>query len=450
VTVMASRRARLVSHVRVPLYRNAYSLMLSGAGNALLGMLFWAFASHRYTAEVVGISSAAVAALMFLTGVGGLYLDGALYRFLPRGGAATGRLIGWTSVVIVLTGALAAGVFLLGIDLWAPALTFLDSSPWIVLTCLGVTVCSCLLILQDGALIGLRRTGWVPVKNVVTSAAKIVAVVALAGIAPRYGILIAWALPTAFVVVIVGFILARYLAPLHREKSLDVQEAVTTGQIARYTLGNYVGFLCTLAYRTIPPLLVIHEAGPAASAYFYPPWLIASSLNLMTTNMSISLVVEGSLDRERLALQTRQALRQTARLILPIAVILFVGAPYVLRIFGPAYANAGAGLLRLLAISLIPSSICVLGFGVARIRDHVAAIIANQVPLAVLVLGLSAALLPSLGLEGVGVAWLIAQTTIAVTLGWTELRPALRHEGARPAPVTQRETVLDIASHTEE
>ena len=91
---MASHRARLLSHVRVPLYRNAYSLMLSGAGNALLGMLFWAIASRAYPADIVGTSSAAVAALMFLTGVGGLYLDGALYRFLPRAGDATGRLIG--------------------------------------------------------------------------------------------------------------------------------------------------------------------------------------------------------------------------------------------------------------------------------------------------------------------------------------------------------------------
>ena len=423
--------------------------MLSGAGNALLGMVFWAIASRAYPADIVGMSSAAIAALMFLTGVGGLYLDGALYRFLPRAGDGTGRLIGGTFVVILLTGALVAGVFLLGVDIWTPALSFLDSSPWFVLACLAATVFSCELVLFDGALIGLRRTGWVPVKNAAYSVAKIVVLVLFAGLAPRYGILIAWTLPSVAVVAVVGVVLARRLVPRYREESRPRQEDVTRGQIARYTAGNYAGFLCTLAYRTIPPLLVLHELGPTASAYFYPPWLIATSLNLMTTNMSISLVVEGSLDRDRLPLQARQALQQTARLILPIAAVLFVGAPWVLRIFGSDYASEGAGLLRLLAVSLIPSSICVLGFGVARIRDRVGAIIATQVPLAVLVLGLSATFLPWFGLEGVGIAWLIAQTVIAAVLFLTQLRPVLRDGSRAVASVAQPETLLDVASPPE-
>ena len=320
---------------------------------------------------------------------------------------------------------------MLGIDIWTPGLSFLDSSPWIVLACLAATVLSCLLVLFDGALIGLRRTGWVPVKNVTYSIAKVAVLILVAGLAPRYGILIAWTLPSVAVIAVVGVVLATRVVPRYCEESRARQEDVAKGQIVRYTAGNYAGFLCTLAYRTIPPLLVLHELGPTASAYFYPPWLIATSLNLMTTNMSISLVVEGSLNRGGLPLQARQALQQTARLILPIAAVLFVGAPWVLRIFGPNYASEGAGLLRLLAVSLIPSSICVLGFGVARIRDRVGAIIATQVPLAVLVLGLSAILLPSLGIQGVGVAWLIAQTTIGAVLILTQLRPVLRRDPGR-------------------
>jgi O-antigen/teichoic acid export membrane protein len=138
------------------------------------------------------------------------------------------------------------------------------------------------------------------------------------------------------------------------------------------------------------------------------------------------LVVEGSFEREQLALHTRRAVWQTARLLLPIAAVLLLGAPYILRIFGGQYAHEGAPLLRLLAIALVPSSICVVSFGVARIQDHVTAIIANQVLLAVLVLGLSALFLPSLGIEGVGIAWLVAQSVVALILFWTELRPAAR------------------------
>jgi O-antigen/teichoic acid export membrane protein len=428
---MVSRAAQVRSHVRVPLYRNAYALMLSGIGSAALGTLFWAIASRTYPPQVVGMSTAAVAALTFVTGVAGLYLDGALYRFLPRAGDATVRLLVWSSLLSVLAAAAASIVFLLGVDVWTPALSFTASSPWIALACIGATIASCLLVLQDGALIGLRQADWVPAKNIAYSIAKIVALVAVAGIAPTYGILVAWALPSVIVVVPVAYLLARHFVPRHREATQPRQERVGARTIAAYAAGNYAGFLCMLAYRNIPPLLVIHQAGVRASAFFYVPWLIASSLSLLTTNLSTSLVVEGAFEREQLTLHARRAVRQTARLLLPIAFVLFFGAPYVLRIFGDDYADEGAGLLRLLSISLIPVSICVLSFGVARVQDHVRAIIAAQVLLATLVLGLSAVLVSPLGIKGVGVGWLIAQTTVAVVLFWTQLRPALR---AAPAP----------------
>ena len=137
LAAMALLGVRLRAHIGIPLYWSAYSLMLSVVGTSALGMAFWVIASRAYSAEAVGVSSAAVAALMFLTGVGGLYLDGALYRFLPRAGDATGPLIWWTSLLTVLTAAVTSGIFLVGLDFWAPALSFADSSPWIVVACLG-------------------------------------------------------------------------------------------------------------------------------------------------------------------------------------------------------------------------------------------------------------------------------------------------------------------------
>ena len=279
-------------------------------------------------------------------------------------------------------------------------LVCLNSSPYVVLACLAATVLSCLLVLFDGG------ADWPPahldkvlLKNVTYSIAEVAVLILVTGLLHATAFSSPGRCPS------VGGDRRRRRCPRHtcraavlrrdrrkdggrrqRRRSSAIRLATTPGSFPRL-----------LAYRTIPPLLGPPRIGADRKHVLYPPWLIATSLNLMTTNMSISLVVEGSLNRGGLPLQARQALQQTARLILPIAAVLFVGAPWVLRIFGPNYASEGAGLLRLLAVSLIPSSICVLGFGVARIRDRVGAIIATQVPLAVLVLGLSAILLPSLG-----------------------------------------------------
>jgi O-antigen/teichoic acid export membrane protein len=433
--------SRLRSHVRVPLYRSAYELTASAVGAAALGTVFWAIASRSFSTEDVGVSTAAISSLTFLTGVGSLYLDGALYRFLPRAGDLTGRLITWASLVCVAGAIVSSAIFLLGLQLWSPELSFATSSPWWVAACIAATSASCLLVVQDGALIGLRRTAWVPVKNIFYSAAKIVALVPLVAL-KRYGILAAWTAPSV-VIVPATYVLLRRFGRRHQTLSRDRQESLGVRRVARYATGNYAGYLCTLAYRTLPPVLVLHEAGARASAFFYPPWLIATSLALLTTNLSISLVVEGSLDRDQLALRTRQAVVHAARLLIPTAAVLYLAAPYVLRIFGSRYAPEGTTLLRLLTVSLIPSSVCVMCFGVARIRDHVRSIIVNQVLLLVLVMGSSALLVPVWGISGVGVGWLVAQSVVAAILVWTELLPALgltprAGGGTRPAEIEDR------------
>jgi O-antigen/teichoic acid export membrane protein len=419
---MASRTSRLRLHLRVPLYRSAYALTLSALGSAAVGTLYWALASRLYTAEIVGVSSAAVAALTFLSGVAGLYLDGALFRFLPRAGDMTGRLIAATFGVTIAAAVIASGVFLVGIDVWTPELSFARSSGWAVLATIGGIVTSCLLILEDGALTGLRRASWVPLKNMGYNTAKIPLLALFASFVPKYGILLAWLIP-GFIFAPIVYLLSRRLVSIHRDLTRLRQEEIEARQVARYAAGNYVGYLCTLAYRTLPPLVVLHQAGARPSAFFYPPWLIAITLSLVMTNLSISLVVEGAFDPEQLARHTRQAAKQAARLLLPIAAVLFLTAPYLLRLFGAEYADHGSTLLRLLAVGLVPSSICILSFGLARVQDHVRTLILNQILLAALVLGLSMALIPSLGIAGVGVAWLAAQTAVAIPLFMLELRP---------------------------
>ena len=69
--------------------------------------------------------------MLFLAGAAGLFLDGAMVRFIPRAGKATPRLIGLAYLISALAAVLVASVFLIGIKLWAPALAFLTEDPWL-------------------------------------------------------------------------------------------------------------------------------------------------------------------------------------------------------------------------------------------------------------------------------------------------------------------------------
>jgi hypothetical protein len=58
-------------------------------------------------------------------------------------------------------------------------------------------------------------------------------------------------------------------------------------------------------------------------------------------------------------------------------------------------------------------------------------IVVHQVALAALILGLCFAFIPSLGVNGVGVAFLIGQSAVGLSLLVTELVPAIRRGGRR-------------------
>jgi O-antigen/teichoic acid export membrane protein len=201
-------------------------------------------------------------------------------------------------------------------------------------------------------------------------------------------------------------------------------------QIGKYILANYLGSLFFLASTTLLPIIVINLVGPKANAYFYMPWMIATALQLIAVNMTTSFTVEATRDQMKLSIYCYRVLMQSMRLLIPLVVIILLGAPLILLLFGRDYANEGATLLRLLALSAIPNVIVVLYVSLARVENRVRGIVMVQGALCVLVLSMSYVLLQTFGITGVGLAWLASQTVVAVFLWLTRLRSILATGGA--------------------
>jgi O-antigen/teichoic acid export membrane protein len=409
--------------------------MLSGAGSSALGMVYWIVASRSFDPHDVGIGSATISALTFVSAVGGLYLDGVLYRFVPSAGRRTPRLVRTAYVLTAAAAASAAAIFLAGVDVWTPDLAFLASSPsWVAASILGAVVVSVMLI-QDGALIGMRKAFWVPVENLGSAAGRLVLILMLAGVGATNAtnaIIASWIAPAALVAIPVCLLVHRQFVPEHARASESHRERFTRREVAHYAAGNYAGFLCVQAYRTLPPLIVLQVLGSTANAFFYFPWLIMASLTLLTSNISVSLVVEAASEREALGAHARRAVVHSARLLVPIVAGLVLAAPLILRLFGEQYAEEGTTVLRLLAVGLLPSALCVLSFGVARVQNHVRSIIVHQILLAGLVLGLTYVLVETSGIDGAGIAWLVSQTAVALLLVRQELWPVVKPTGRPP------------------
>ena len=424
-----------IGHVRDPLYLNAYALMASNLMTSALGVVYWALAARFYAVETVGVASATISLIAFLSGLSQLNLRAALLRLVPEAGAAAPRLV-------ATGGALGLIAF--------EAMSAFRLEPVASLDVGGLSVLSVVLLtaativwnvfnIQDGLLTGLRRTIWVPLENAAYGIAKLVVLIGIAGTGTAAAILTSWYVPVVAVVAVVTAVVAWRWLPEHARAVLDRQHAATTliGQrrrLLRYVASDYIASLFALATSTLLPVLIANSLGAAHQdevAYFYLAWIVAASLDLLPINPFASLTVEAASGRADLATETRRALLHSARILVPVMLGIAVFAPLLLQVFGATYAARGTDLLRLLALGVIPYMVVTICLAAARVQGRSRDLVAIQAALAVLALGGSALLVGPYGITGVGVAMLGARTIMAIILGWTRLWPLLRGRAAR-------------------
>jgi O-antigen/teichoic acid export membrane protein len=425
---LSARRLRLREHLADPLYRTGYYLILGTGITSLLGVGFWALAAHSYSARVVGLNAAAISAMTLVAEACTLGLSAVLVRYLPVAGGSTRRLVsrsyGITIALALVVGLIAA----LTSGVWSPKLSFLSGGGWLVgfvLAAAGTTV----FTLQDSVLTGLRAAKWIPLENSLYALAKLLLLIALASTLTGSGPFVAWTAPLLIAIVVVNYLIFTRLIPAApKEGTLD------RSKLLSMATGNYAGKLFTLAGNLYMPILVANRVSAADAAYFFVPWMVSLAIELVALNMMTSLTVEAATDMDQLRQLSRRALGQAMRLVIPIAALVAIVAPWALLVFGSAYADEGASLLRLLALGMVPNVIVTLGITVARIQHRGRIVVAIQGTHCIAVLGPSALLLPSLGIDAVGYVWTASQTMIALVLLSTLLRPILFKRPVTPQP----------------
>lgn len=423
---LSDTQAWLSAHARTPLYRNAYALMLSSVLTSGLGLLYWVLAARLFTPGVVGLNAAAIAAMTLLSGVSLLSLTTGVVRYLPRAGAASISFVKAAYGVTVVAGIVAALIFVAGIGLWSPGLASLAPAAVLALLFVIGTSTWSVFRLQDDVLAAVRAPDWIPVENGLYSVLKIALLIPFAALFTRVGIFASWTVPAIAALIPINLLLFRRLLPVHARATEATAQPIVIRSMARFLSGDYAGSLLSLMSSTLLPLLVTREAGAIANAYFYLPWVLAQSMMTMAVNMSTSLTVEGSREEETMGRLAGQALLHIGRLFAPVVALILLAAPIILGIFGARYAAHGADLLRLLALATFPATVNTLYVGICQVRRSIGPLIAVQAALAVITLGLTWFLLPRVGLIGVGLAWALSQTLVAVSLLLFPMRTVLR------------------------
>ena len=410
---IAPFRARL----QVPLYRNGYALVLSSGLTSALGLVYWVVAARLYSPAAVGVSAALISGMTLIANLAHFNLKSALNRFLPRAGTTTARFVVRSYVVALAASALGSLIFLAGLGIWAPRLEFLDASPALAIWFVASTMAWTIFVLQDNVLAGIRQATWVPVENLIYALAKIAALFAVAAVAPTLGVFAAWSAPLLLLVIPVNLLLFRRLIPRHVRITRGKEQTVPAWRVARYVAADYSAYLILTATMGALPLVVLGVLGAEASAFYFVSWSIAYALYLIGSGMGMSMIAEASLEPARLRARTRQTVIETARILVPAVAVVVVAAPIILELLGGAYARESVTLLRLLALSALPWTVFVTYTNVARVERRMGAVVGATAALCGLVLAFGLPLLGELGINGLGVAWLAAQSAVATAIG---------------------------------
>jgi O-antigen/teichoic acid export membrane protein len=193
-------------------------------------------------------------------------------------------------------------------------------------------------------------------------------------------------------------------------------------EIMGFSFANYGADFFWSASSLVLPIMVLNLLGAEPNAYFYIAWSVGTVCILVSGAVSMSLFAEGSYDEERLGLNIWRSLRLIFLTLIPLVILILIIAPQLLLLFGGSYAGSGAGLLRLMAISSLPWSINLVYLSKLRVEKKLKALIIFTAFTAVLALGSSYFLLPRMGINGVGIAWLATHGVIALAVTTTSLK----------------------------
>jgi O-antigen/teichoic acid export membrane protein len=189
-------------------------------------------------------------------------------------------------------------------------------------------------------------------------------------------------------------------------------------RVLPFSLSNYLANILSSAPTYIFPLLVLNVLGPEENAFFYMAWVIAMVLTVIPSSFAQSLFAEGSHDPGKLGSHGRRALLLSLLLLLPAILVMIVLGRWILHWFGAAYAENGIGVFRYLVWSMLPACLNSFFITVNQVKKRVALIILQTGFVSFASLGLGYWLLKTVGLSGLGMAYAIANTALALVIAW--------------------------------
>lgn len=400
---------------QIPLYSNAFYLMLNSVVVSLLGFVFWIIVARSYTAADVGLAAAIIAAMWLLANLSSLGLGFGLIRFLPAAKDKATTMINSSLTIVGLVSLVTSLIFLAGLSFWSPALIAIRQHYIFLVSFVLFTIAFTLFNLLNQVFIAKRTAKFTFIQGVISSTLKIPIPIIFVAFFGAFGIFASTGI-AIFVAVLVAMLwflrrVQKGYIPIPTIRKQIIND------IAHYSLGNYFANLLWLAPSLLFPLMVVNILGAEMNAYFYIAWAIAVVLFMIPLSISLSLFAEGSYERSLLRANTMKSIKLCLVILLPAILLIFAIGDKLLLLFGQSYAESATTLLWLLALSALPLTINYIFLSIKRVQDDIRSTIIISAATTVITLGLSYFLMGRFGILGVGIGWTVGQTIVAIVVG---------------------------------
>ena len=328
--------------------RFAYLVLTQGVVVAL-GLAYWTLTARTFPAGSVGLAAAGVSAATLVSALGGLGV-GSVFLAELRGVAEEDRraVIGCGVLVVGVCSGLLALVMVLLSPVLGHNLRTLGREPVDAALLVLCSICTGIGILLDAAAVGMRRSVLQLFRNAFASVLRIglVAAAVTSGARSTESLFLVWVLALGASLCIWPWVVH---SPGHGRltwsRVRDVAERYRSLALHHHVLNLAI----TSVTYSLPAMAALFLVAKDY-AYFSVAQLVSSTALLLPALLAMSLFAEATGDEALLSKSVRRTLPVGFACCIVVLAVLEPAAPWVLSLFGHAYAAEGATTLRLLLL----------------------------------------------------------------------------------------------------
>jgi O-antigen/teichoic acid export membrane protein len=389
------------------LYKNSLYLMLTTFTGALAGMLFWVINTKIFTPDQIGLATALISSMTLISNLSMLGLNTGIIRYLPKANNKSEN-INTVISVIALSSLFISIVYIIGLNTFAPKLSFLKENIFYLILFITFTIILSVDGIYSNVFIAYRSSKFIFYKSIVGNILKIISPYLLVSLG-AVAIYIAASLGSVIALIVSIYILYGYFA---YKIKFTIKKKILSNMF-KLSFSNYIAsFLASLPL-SILPILIVNNLGAKEAGIFYLDLMIINLLSTIQSSIGQSLFAEGSNNDKDLKKHVISSVKFIILVLIPAILITIFGGKYILLIFGKIYSDDGIMLLQLLAISVIFTSINGLLSAILNIKGKVKLILMMCIIGPVILLSFIYFLLPG-GLVSLGYAWLFGEGLISV------------------------------------